>query len=110
EGRYLHYGLPSNDVVDTAQAQLVREALAILLTGLNRLGEVLKSRALEFQHTPMIGRTHGIHAEPITFGCKIAIWYAENQRNTERLAYAAGQMRVGKISGAVGTKSEERRV
>ena len=103
EGRYLHYGLTSNDVVDTAQALLVREASALLLTGLKRLGEVLKSRALEFQHTPMIGRTHGIHAEPITFGCKIAIWYAENQRNTERLAYAAEQMRVGKISGAVGT-------
>jgi len=103
EGRYLHYGLTSNDVVDTAQALLVRDASALLITGCNRLGEVLKRRAFEFQHTPMIGRTHGIHAEPITFGCKLAIWYAENQRNTERLAYAAEQMRVGKISGAVGT-------
>ena len=103
EGRYLHYGLTSNDVVDTARALQVREASALLLVGLNRLGEVLKRRALEFQHTPMIGRTHGIHAEPITFGCKFAIWYAENQRNTERLAFAAEQMRVGKISGAVGT-------
>jgi len=103
EGRYLHYGLTSNDVVDTAQALLVREASALLLTGLNRLGEVLKKRAFEFQHTPMIGRTHGIHAEPITFGCKLAIWYAENQRNVERLAFAAAQMRVGKLSGAVGT-------
>jgi adenylosuccinate lyase len=103
EGRYLHYGLTSNDVVDTAQALLVREASALLMAGLNRLGEVLKKRAFEFQHTPMIGRTHGIHAEPITFGCKLAIWYAENQRNTERLAYAGEQMRVGKISGAVGT-------
>jgi adenylosuccinate lyase len=103
EGRYLHYGLTSNDVVDTAQALLVREASALLMAGLNRLGEVLKQRAWEFQHTPMIGRTHGIHAEPITFGCKLALWYAENQRNTERLAYAAEQMRVGKISGAVGT-------
>jgi adenylosuccinate lyase len=102
EGRYLHYGLTSNDVVDTAQALLVREASELLLADLRRLGEVLKKRALEFKHTPMIGRTHGIHAEPITFGCKIAIWYAENQRNTERLAYAAEQMRVGKISGAVG--------
>ena len=102
EGRYLHYGLTSNDVVDTAQALQVREASAVLLAGLSRLGEVLKKRAFEFQHTPMIGRTHGIHAEPITFGCKLAIWYAENQRNTERLAYAAEQMRVGKISGAVG--------
>ena len=103
EGRYLHYGLTSNDVVDTAQALLVREASALLLAGLNRLGEVLKKRAFEFQHTPMIGRTHGIHAEPITFGCKLAIWYAENQRNVERLAFAAAQMRVGKLSGAVGT-------
>jgi adenylosuccinate lyase len=103
EGRYLHYGLTSNDVVDTAQALLVREASELLLADLRRLGEVLKKRALEFKHTPMIGRTHGIHAEPITFGCKIAIWYAENQRNTERLAYATEQMRVGKISGAVGT-------
>lgn len=103
EGRYLHYGLTSNDVVDTAQALLVREASALLMAGQQRLGEILKKRAFEFQHTPMIGRTHGIHAEPITFGCKLAIWYAENQRNTERLAYAAEQMRVGKISGAVGT-------
>jgi adenylosuccinate lyase len=103
EGRYLHYGLTSNDVVDTAQALLVREASAVLLTGLNHLGEVLRKRAFEFQHTPMIGRTHGIHAEPITFGCKLAIWYAENQRNVERLAFAAEQMRVGKLSGAVGT-------
>ena len=103
EGRYLHYGLTSNDVVDTAQALQIREASALLLAGLRRLGEVLKKRAFEFKHTPMIGRTHGIHAEPITFGCKLAIWYAENQRNLERLAYAAEQMRVGKISGAVGT-------
>jgi len=103
EGRYLHYGLTSNDVVDTAQALQVREASALLLAGLRRLGETLKKRAFEFKHTPMIGRTHGIHAEPITFGCKLAIWYAENQRNLERLAYAAEQMRVGKLSGAVGT-------
>jgi adenylosuccinate lyase len=103
EGRYLHYGLTSNDVVDTAQALLVRDASALLRAGLDRLGEVLKKRAFEFKHTPMIGRTHGIHAEPITFGCKFAIWYAENQRNIERLTLAAEQMRVGKISGAVGT-------
>ena len=72
EGRFLHYGLTSNDVVDTAQALQVKEASSLLLAGMNRLGEVLKRRALEFQHTPMIGRTHGIHAEPITFGCKLA--------------------------------------
>ncbi|HET7840794.1 MAG TPA: adenylosuccinate lyase [Terriglobia bacterium] len=103
EARYLHYGLTSNDVVDTAQALQVREASALLRKGLERLGEVLKARALEFKHTPMIGRTHGIHAEPITFGWKLAIWYQENQRNTERFDSAAEQMRVGKISGAVGT-------
>ena len=103
QARYLHYGLTSNDVVDTAQALLVREASELLLAGLRRLGQVLKKRAFEFKDTPMVGRTHGIHAEPITFGCKLAIWYAENQRNAERLSYAAEQMRVGKISGAVGT-------
>ena len=103
QARYLHYGLTSNDVVDTAQALLVREASELLLAGLRRLGQALKKRAFEFKDTPMVGRTHGIHAEPITFGCKLAIWYAENQRNAERLSYAAEQMRVGKISGAVGT-------
>jgi adenylosuccinate lyase len=103
EGRYLHYGLTSNDVVDTAQALQIRQASELLLAGQKRLGEVLKKRALEFKHTPMIGRTHGIHAEPITFGCKLAIWFEENRRNTERLAYAAEQMRVGKLSGAVGS-------
>jgi len=102
-GRYLHYGLTSNDVVDTAQALQIREASQLLLAGVERLGDVLKRRALEFKHTPMVGRTHGIHAEPITFGWKLAIWYAENQRNLGRLRFAAEQMRVGKISGAVGT-------
>src|SRR5487761_145411 len=103
DGRYLHDGLTSSDVVDTAQALLVREASQALLAGLSRLSAALKKRAFEFKDTPMVGRTHGIHAEPITFGLKLANWYAESQRNTERLAYAAGQMRVGKISGAVGT-------
>ena len=103
EGRYLHYGLTSNDVVDTAQALQVGEASELLLRGLERLGEVLKARAFEFKDTPMVGRTHGIHAEPVTFGWKLAVWYAENRRNVERLKYAARQMRVGKISGAVGT-------
>jgi adenylosuccinate lyase len=103
EGRYLHYGLTSNDVVDTAQALQVREATELLRAGLRRLGEVLKKRAFEFKDTPMIGRTHGIHAEPITFGCKLAVWYAENERNLRRLTAAAEEMRVGKLSGAVGT-------
>jgi adenylosuccinate lyase len=105
EARYLHFGLTSNDVVDTAQGLLVKDASRLLLEDLDRLAAVLKKRAYEFKHTPMVGRTHGIHAEPITFGVKIAIWYAECRRNHERLAYAAEQMRVGKTSGAVGIYS-----
>ncbi len=100
--RWLHYGLTSNDVVDTAQALQVREASRLIEHGLVRFGEVLERRAHEFQHTPQIGRTHGIHAEPITFGLKIANWYSENRRNLLRFGAAAQQMAVGKISGAVG--------
>jgi adenylosuccinate lyase len=102
QSRWLHYGLTSNDVVDTAQALLIKDASALLLADLRRLSDVLKRRALEFQHTPMVGRTHGVHAEPITFGLKLANWYAETQRNTVRLERAAEEMRVGKLSGAVG--------
>jgi len=102
EARFLHYGLTSNDVVDTAQALQIRDASEVLIQGLSQLGEVLKKRAFEFKHTPMMGRTHGIHAEPITFGCKIAIWYAECQRNLERLKFAVDGLCVGKISGVVG--------
>ena len=105
EARYLHFGLTSNDVVDTAQGLLITDASRLLLEDLDRLAAVLKKRAFEFKHTPMVGRTHGIHAEPITFGVKIAIWYAECLRNRERLAYSAEQMRVGKTSGAVGIYS-----
>ncbi|MBI2679850.1 MAG: adenylosuccinate lyase [Candidatus Solibacter usitatus] len=101
--RWLHYGLTSNDVVDTAQALQIKQASAILLAGLEALRVVLKRRALEFQHTVQIGRTHGVHAEPITFGLKLAIWYEEAGRNLRRLKDAAVEMRVGKISGAVGT-------
>ncbi len=100
--RWLHYGLTSNDVVDTAQALQIREASRLIDAGLKRLGEVLEKRAREFQHTAQIGRTHGIHAEPITFGLKVANWFAENRRNQERFCRAARQMAVGKISGAVG--------
>jgi len=103
--RWLHYGLTSNDVVDTAQALLLRDASHLITQGLERFGEVLKRRAYEFKDTPQIGRTHGIHAEPITFGLKIANWYEENRRNLERFRTAAQQMAVGKISGAVGTCS-----
>ena len=102
ESRWLHYGLTSNDVVDTAQALLVKQASAIIRDDLQKLSEVLKRRAWEFKDTPEIGRTHGIHAEPITFGLKLANWYSEVQRNLERFEMAAEQMRVGKLSGAVG--------
>ncbi len=101
--RWLHYGLTSNDVVDTAQALLLEQASGILLGGLESLRAVLKRRALEFQHKPQVGRTHGVHAEPITFGLKLAIWYEEAGRNRRRLKAAAEDVRVGKISGAVGT-------
>jgi len=101
--RWLHYGLTSNDVVDTAQALVLQQASAILLSGLESLRAVLKRRALEFQHTAQVGRTHGVHAEPITFGLKLAIWYEEAGRNLRRLQAAAEDLRVGKISGAVGT-------
>jgi adenylosuccinate lyase len=103
--RWLHYGLTSNDVVDTAQALQVREASHIIERELILFGEILDMRAHEFRHTPQIGRTHGVHAEPITFGLKIANWFAENQRNIERFRAAAAQMAVGKISGAVGNAS-----
>ncbi|MGA8409238.1 MAG: adenylosuccinate lyase [Candidatus Acidiferrales bacterium] len=101
--RWLHYGLTSNDVVDTAQALLVREASHLIEKKIEALGQVLERRAWEFKDTPEIGRTHGIHAEPITFGLKIANWYAENRRDLARFQVAAQQLAVGKISGAVGT-------
>jgi adenylosuccinate lyase len=103
--RWLHYGMTSNDVVDTAQALQVRDASQIIERDLVMFAEVLDVRAHEFQHTPQIGRTHGVHAEPITFGLKIANWFAENQRNITRFREAAAQMAVGKISGAVGNAS-----
>jgi len=103
--RWLHYGMTSNDVVDTAQALLVRDASRIIERDLVLFGEVLDVRAHEFQHTPQIGRTHGVHAEPITFGLKIANWFAENQRNIFRFREASRCMEHGKISGAVGNAS-----
>ena len=101
--RWLHYGLTSNDVVDTAQALMLKQASKILIEGARELAEILKRRAYEFKNTVQIGRTHGIHAEPITFGLKIALWYDEVVRGTRRLEAAAEDLRVGKISGAVGT-------
>jgi len=103
ESRWLHYGLTSNDIVDTAQALQVKEASAQIRAGLFAFLAVLKRRALEFKHTPTIGRTHGIHAEPTTFGLKLLNWYAEMERNLIRFDTAAEEMRFGKLSGAVGT-------
>ncbi|MGC1264919.1 MAG: lyase family protein, partial [Candidatus Acidiferrum sp.] len=103
--RWLHYGLTSNDVVDTAQSLMVREASHIIECDLVLFGEVLDLRAHQFRHTPQIGRTHGVHAEPITFGLKLANWFSENQRNIARFREAAAEMAVGKISGAVGNAS-----
>jgi adenylosuccinate lyase len=101
--RWFHYGLTSNDVVDTAQALLIQQASSLIAGDLERLADVLERRAWEFKDTPMIGRTHGVHAEPITFGFKIANWYSETHRNIARFKAAAEDLRVGKFSGAVGT-------
>jgi len=103
ESRWLHYGLTSNDIVDTAQALQIKEASVLISAGLDALLAVLKRRAIEFKHTPTIGRTHGIHAEPTTFGLKLLNWYAEMERNVVRFNAAAEDVRVGKLSGAVGT-------
>ena len=101
--RWLHYGLTSTDVVDTAQSLQLREASALIRQGILDLSATLKKRALEFKHTPIIGRTHGVHAEPTTFGLKLLNWFAEMQRNLARFDAAAEDLRVGKLSGAVGT-------
>ena len=103
--RWLHYGLTSNDVVDTANALMIREASRLIERDLVIFGETLDLRAHQFRDTPQIGRTHGMHAEPITFGLKIANWFTENQRNIARFREAATQIAVGKISGAVGNSS-----
>ncbi|MFV0387348.1 MAG: adenylosuccinate lyase [Pyrinomonadaceae bacterium] len=100
--RFVHYGLTSSDVVDTANGMLLKESCEILLGKVDGLLEVLKRRAYEFKDTPQIGRTHGIHAEPTSFGMTFALWYAEMQRNRARLERAMEQVSVGKISGAVG--------
>ncbi|MBE7157191.1 MAG: adenylosuccinate lyase [Rhodospirillales bacterium] len=101
--RWLHYGLTSNDVVDTAQALQIAEASRLIAAGLAELGAALQTLALTHRDTVQIGRTHGIHAEPITFGLKVLNWWDELRRQGERFAQAAEEMRVGKISGAVGT-------
>lgn len=101
--RWFHYGLTSNDVVDTAQALMVKQASALIEAAAGELCGILKRRAFEFKNTVQIGRTHGIHAEPYTFGLKLALWYDELRRNLKRFHSASEEMRVGKISGAVGT-------
>ena len=101
--RYLHYGLTSSDILDTSLALLLKEASELILQDIRRLLEVLKKKAFQYKETLMIGRSHGIHAEPITFGLKMALWYDEMKRNLTRMERAKEAVSVGKISGAVGT-------
>ena len=105
EGRWLHYGLTSSDVVDTALSMLMRDACDLLRPGVVELMGVVRERAFRYKSTPMIGRTHGVHAEPMTFGLKLALWYAELERGKQRLDRARETIAVGKLSGAVGTFS-----
>jgi adenylosuccinate lyase len=101
--RYFHFGLTSSDVLDTAMGLQVVDASKLIADGLTRLLSVLKTRAYEFKNTIAVGRTHGIHAEPTTFGLKLALWFEETRRQEQRFHEAAETMRVGKLSGAVGT-------
>jgi adenylosuccinate lyase len=101
--RWLHFGLTSSDVIDTAQALQMREACDLILKGLEGLMRAVRTRADEHRRTPMIGRTHGVHAEPMTFGLKLALWYAELSRDVSRVQRAREVISVGKLSGAVGT-------
>ena len=101
--RWLHFGMTSSDVIDTAQALQMREACDLILKDLEALRDAVRLRAEEHRHTPMIGRTHGVHAEPMTFGLKLALWYAELGRDIERIERAKKIVSVGKLSGAVGT-------
>ena len=103
DSKYIHKGLTSSDVKDTAYCVMMRDAAAIILDDLQEFRTVLRRRANEFRHTPCIGRTHGIHAEPMTFGLKLLLWSAEIERDIERLTHAKKIVSVGKLSGAVGT-------
>jgi len=105
EGRWVHWGLTSSDVVDTALALLMKEACGLILEDIRALADAVRKRAHEHKTTPMIGRTHGVHAEPMTFGLKLALWWAELQRDLARLERARDTISVGKLSGAVGTFS-----
>ena len=106
EAKYIHMGLTSTDVKDTSLNVQLKQASAVLLKDLEKLAEVLKRRAVEFKHVPTIGRTHGVHAEPTTFGLKLLLWYSETLRNIDRMKRAAEEMEVGKLSGAVGTYAD----
>lgn len=106
EAKYIHMGLTSTDVKDTGLNVQIKQASEVLIDDLEKLAEVLKRRAVEFKHTPTIGRTHGVHAEPTTFGLKLLLWYSETLRNIERMKRAADNMCVGKLSGAVGTYAD----
>ena len=103
EGRWLHHGLTTSDVWDTATAMQLRDSAELLLSEVDRLTEVLYSKASEYKNTLMMGRTHGVHAEPITFGQKLAIWWDEMRRHRTRLVSAKDMISVGKLSGPVGT-------
>ena len=105
ESKYIHFGLTSSDILDTSLSLLMREAGELIFRDLEKLIRSTKKKACKFKHTPMIGRTHGVHAEPITLGLKFALWFAEIQRHMERLKKAVETISVGKISGAVGTFS-----
>ncbi len=102
ESRYFHYGLTSYDIVDTALSVLIQEAAILVETGLTELSQALKKQALRHKETPVVGKTHGVHAEPTSLGLKFALWYAEIERDRERLGRAKEALRVGKMSGAVG--------
>ncbi|EOH99761.1 adenylosuccinate lyase [Enterococcus haemoperoxidus ATCC BAA-382] len=103
ERKWVHYGLTSTDVVDTAYGYLLKQANDILREDLKKFTAIIREKAKEHQHTVMMGRTHGVHAEPTTFGLKLALWYSEMKRNVERFEHAAKGVEAGKISGAVGT-------
>ena len=103
ERKWVHYGLTSTDVVDTALSYLLKQANTIIRTDLERFIDVVKEKAIEHKHTVMMGRTHGVHAEPTTFGLKLALWYEEMKRNLDRFNEAAERVEFGKLSGAVGT-------
>lgn len=105
ESRFIHKGLTSSDILDTALALLLQDASDIIIDDIRELMDILKSQAYKYKNTPMMGRSHGVHAEPITFGLKFALWHEDMKRNLERIKRAKAVVSVGKLSGAVGTFS-----